>query len=101
MFQLVLQFAPWSGRDYDDLVQLEDRLAAVVESGDVDGHDLGSNEANVFIFTENPAATLQACLPAIVDANLLARFSAGYRSVGDDAYVRVWPSDDSSPFSVR
>ena len=101
MFQLVLQFAPWSERDFDDLVQLEDRLAAVVESGDVDGHDLGSNEASILHLHGGSAATLQACLPAIVDANLLARFSAGCRSVGDDAYVRVWPSDDSSPFSVR
>ena len=71
MFQLVLQFAPWSDRDFDDLVRLEEQLAALTESGDVDGHDLGSNEANIFVFTKNPTATLQAFLPAITEADLL------------------------------
>jgi hypothetical protein len=101
VFQLVLQFAPWGDRDFDDLVRLEDRLEALVDAGEVDGHDLGSNEANIFIFTENPAATLSACLSVIAETDLLATFSAGYRSVDDEAYVRVWPAEDSSLFSVK
>ena len=101
MFQLVLQFAPWSDRAFDDLVRLEDRLDALVDSGEVDGHDLGSNEANIFIVTANPRATLDACLPVIGEADLLAKLSAGYRLVDGDAYSRVWPLGDSSPFSVK
>ena len=101
MFQLVLQFAPWSDSDFDDLVRLEDQLAALPEVGDVDGHDLGSNEANIVILTENPAATLQTCLPRIAEADLLWKLSAGYRSVGDDVYARVWPEGDASPFSMK
>ena len=50
MFQLVLQFAPWSDRDFDDLARLEEQLDAVLPSAEVDGHDLGSNEANIFVF---------------------------------------------------
>ena len=101
MFQLVLQFAPWSDGDFDDLVRLEDHLSALTEAGDVDGHDLGSNEANIFILTKNPAAALQACLPCIAEADLLQKLSAGYRSVDDDDYLRVWPEGDSSPFSIK
>jgi len=76
-------------------------LDAVLGSDEVDGHDLGSNEANIFIVTEHPASALQACLPVITEAGLLAKFSAGCRSVGEDAYSRVWPVDDAASFLVR
>ena len=101
MFQLVLQFAPWSDRDFELLVQLEDQLDAVLGSDEVDGHDLGSNEANIFVVTEHPAPALQACLPVIREAGLLANFSAGCRSVGEDVCARAWPVGDAAPFVVR
>ena len=101
MFQLVLQFAPWSDRDFDDLVRLEDELGSLLDSDEIDGHDLGSNEANIFVLTEDPASVLNTCLPAITEAALLPAFSAGYRSLDQDQYVRMWPVGDSSAFSVK
>ena len=101
MFQLVLQFAPWSDREFDDLIRLEDKLGSVVGSSAIDGHDLGSNEANVFVLTEDPTAALQTCLPVIREASLLWKFSAGYRSLQQDEYSRIWPTGDSSAFSVK
>jgi hypothetical protein len=101
LFQLVLQFAPWSDRDFDDLVRLEDQLGAIVGSETIDGHDLGSNEANIFVITENPASVVQACLPMISEAHLLGKFSAGYRSIHEEEYSRLWPVGDPSPFSVK
>ena len=100
MFQLVLQFAPWSDRDFDDLIRLEDKLAAVIGSDAIDGHDLGSDEANVFVFTDNPTSVLQAALPVITEAELLSKFSAGYRDINAEDYSRVWPVGDSTPFTV-
>ena len=100
MFQLILQFAPWSDRDFDDLIRLEDRLGSVIGSDAIDGHDLGSDEANIFVFTENPASVLQAALPVITEANFLSKFSAGYREVDGEDYCRIWPAGDSSPFTV-
>ena len=100
MVQLVLQFAPWSDRDFADLVRLEEQIEAVVRSGEIDGHDLGSNEANIFIFTDDPTAVLRSCVPAITEAGLLPSFSAGYRALDEDTYLRLWPVDDPSPFSI-
>jgi len=100
MLQLVLQFSPWNDRDFDDLVRLEERLEDVVHSGEVDGHDAGSNEANIYIFTEDPAAVLRACIPEITDAGLLPIFSAGYRELDEDEYSRLLPAGDPSPFDV-
>lgn len=101
MFQLVLQFAPWSDRGFDDLMRLEDQLSSLVPSGSIDGHDLGSNEANIFILTNDPASVLQSCVPVIAQAGLLSKLSAGFRALDRDEFSRLWPYGDSSAFSVR
>ena len=60
--QLVLQFKPWADRGIDDLVALEDALLLVLgDEAVVDGHDAGSDEANIFIRTRDPLATLKKC----------------------------------------
>jgi hypothetical protein len=101
VYQLALQFAPWNDRSFDELVDLEDRLELFLTSDEIDGHDLGSNEANIFIHTEHPATALKACIPVITAAGLLAKFSAGCRSLDQDEYARVWPVGDVAPFIVR
>ena len=49
MYQLVLQFAPKALPDYDALVALERQLTGQLGESAVDGHDMGSGEANIFI----------------------------------------------------
>jgi hypothetical protein len=65
VYQLVLQFRPWGARHFDELVRLEDQVIELLE-GDakVDGHDLGSNEANIFIFCSDPSSLLPRCVAA-------------------------------------
>jgi len=101
IFQLVLQFSPWEDHAFDELIRLEEHLAAALTEGTIDGHDLGSGEANIFIFTERPDADLDACLRPIADAGLMPTFSAGYRAMGAEEYQRAWPRNDSSPFSIK
>jgi hypothetical protein len=102
LFQLVLQFRPWSERGLDELVTLEDRLVDVLGTmAAVDGHDLGSGEANIFILAGNPQRTFDACLPVIRDAGLLSTLSAAHRPVQGEKYSRLWPDGDASPFSVK
>ena len=101
MYQLVLQFSPWNDRDFDDLVRLEDQLESVVHAGEIDGHDSGSNEANIFILTEDPTGVLQSCMSVISSAGLLPSFSAGCRAVDQEEYLRLYPVDDAKAFSVK
>jgi hypothetical protein len=56
MAQLVLQFATTEGLDsYDKLIRFEKTLIPVLgKSAEVDGHDFGSSEINIFILTEDP-----------------------------------------------
>ena len=64
-YQLVLQF-PADAVDYDDLIAIEEELLEAVEPpAEVDGHDFGSGEGNVFILTDEPAATLEVVLPVL------------------------------------
>ena len=101
-YQLVLQFAPWNGRAFDDLIALEERLEAIVDlDADVDGHDLGSGEANIFLFSDDPARALTHCLPAISAEGLLSLLSAAYRKAGEEEFIRVWPVGDTTPFELR
>lgn len=54
--QLVLQFAKAEDlNNYDKLLRFEEALISLLgRSADVDGHDFGSGEMNIFILTEDP-----------------------------------------------
>ena len=59
-YQLVLQWPASSIRDFDTLIEIEDVLLEGLKDGsDVDGHDAGSNEMNIFIQTNNPEITFK------------------------------------------
>jgi hypothetical protein len=101
MIQLVLQFKPWGDRPFDDLLDLESRLVTALQgTGDVDGHDVGSDEANIFIITTQLAPTLTACMGVLQLSGLRSICSAAYRDVAEDRYTRVWPVGDRSPFHI-
>jgi len=102
VFQLVLQFAPWGQRPLDDLIALEDQLSAPDALGDsVDGHDIGSGEANIFIITSEPHNALRRALPIVAASTLSSVFAAGVRHLDDDFYKRCWPQGDDRTFIVR
>ena len=99
--QLVLQFKPWDAKQFEQLVSLEDQLrVALGPLAAVDGHDLGSGEANIFIYCPEPDDVLARCLPVVKDAGLLQRLSAAHRPVKGERYTRVWPIGVSGPFRV-
>ena len=59
-YQLVLQFRGDSLADYDTMVALENELIDELgDSADVDAHDVGSGEVNIFIITTDPARTFR------------------------------------------
>jgi hypothetical protein len=64
-YQLVLQFAADTLTDYDALVALENQLIGSLGHDAVDGHDMGSGEANVFIHTTDPQDTFRRLVPVL------------------------------------
>lgn len=52
--QLVLQLPANSVKDYDTLIDLENTIAAGLKNlGEIDGHDSGAGEMNIFVHTDN------------------------------------------------
>jgi hypothetical protein len=100
MHQLVLQFAANTIRDYDDLVTLEQQLIATLGDGAVDGHDMGSGEANIFILASDPQNTFQRLIPVLQRTGRLADVTAAYRATDSNRYHVLWPTNSSRQFSV-
>lgn len=100
-YQLVLQFLGNSLADYDQMVALEDRLIQELgHSAKVDGHDAGSGETNIFIFTSDPAATFLRVRETLQREGRLESATAAHRPVGGEHYTVIWPEGATRDFRV-
>ena len=74
-YQLVLQFPCDSMHEFDAVVALEEALIAALPEAlaEVDGHDSGSGEANIFIFTSEPNETFERVRAVVSETSRLAR----------------------------
>jgi hypothetical protein len=100
-YQLVLQFHGDSLSDFDAMVALEDELTEELgDTADVDGHDLGSGETNIFILTSDPAATFHRARPVLVRTRRLQAVTAAYRPVDGEQFTVIWPEGSTREFRV-
>ena len=61
LYQLVVQIKPASSADLNRLVNWEEALIErLATSAEVDGHDLGAGEFNIFLFTDDPSGTFRS-----------------------------------------
>ena len=100
MYQLVLQFTANTISDYDALVALEQQLSAALEGSEVDGHDMGSGEANIFILTSDPQKAFHQMVPVLEHTGQMPALIAAYRRTDEDRYYVLWPENSSREFSV-
>ena len=81
-YQVVLQFRGDSLEDLDATVAMADDLIKELgDSADVDGHDVGSGETNIFIFTSDPEATFHRARPVLERRQQLQSVTVAYREV--------------------
>jgi hypothetical protein len=100
--QFVIQFPQSAFYDFDDLVEYEDALIdSLGDAHDVDGHDIGSGEVNLFVFTDDPAIALVAIRDAQNGA-LLAHpeVRVAVRLLDGEDYEPLWPVGDPRPFTM-
>lgn len=100
-FQLVLQLPATSGEDFDELIAIEDAMEITFAGlpHEVDGHDFGSGEMNIFIHTNDPQEALRVA-KGHYSPRELAALKAAYRRFDEGAYVNVWPIGTEEPFVV-
>lgn len=93
-YQLVLQLPASSIEDYDELIELEDMIIEGIGNlGSVDGHDAGSKEMNIFIYTDEPQLAFErimAC-PGLKDA--IPDLKVAYREIGKSDFTIIHPSN--------
>ena len=91
-YQLVLQFQAESVHEFDELVVLEDLLVEKLPlDSEVDGHDFGSGEFNIFILTDQPEQTFHTAKQTIQQYRPPQKFQAAYRELGQNSFVILWP----------
>lgn len=91
-YQLVLQWPAASIKDYETLVEVEEVLVEKLNDGsDVDGHDAGSGEMNIFIHTDDPEVTFSAVKRAIGTRDFWVNARVAYRECAGNTFTVIWP----------
>ena len=90
-YQLVLQFPESDFPDFDQLIELEGAVAECLGNlGDLDGHDIGSGEVNLFILTAQPGKAFEK----VRSVEAVARhssMSAAYRHLDSEEFTVLYP----------
>lgn len=101
-YQLVLQIRGESLADFDAMMNLEKQLYLDLNGiAEVDGHDMGCDEINVFILTSDPLTTFEQSKAALTRLELLHNVKAAYRLVLQDSFITIWPENSTHKFSVK
>ena len=99
-YQLVLQFEASNIDEFDQLVELEDSFENVLgESHEVDGHDFGSGEMNIFIHTNEPKEAFEIIKNKLIPT-MGKDFTAAFRELSGENYTVLWPEGFSGGFRV-
>jgi|KBSMisStaDraftv2_1062788.scaffolds.fasta_scaffold198698_2 hypothetical protein len=89
-YQLVLQW-PASLTNYDGMIEVEEFLIENLDHGEIDGHDAGQGETNIFIQTDDPEATYAALKGLLWRRAAWDGIRIAYRDVTRDKYWVLWP----------
>lgn len=97
-FQVVLQWPTW---DFDEMVEVENLLMAkLTKHSEVDGHDLGSGEANIFVRTSDPHQAFEEIRNILSCHRPWPEVVVAYRQADGTEYCVLWPMGITT-FNVR
>jgi hypothetical protein len=93
-YLLVLQRPATSIADYDAMIQIEDALIEkLCVENEVDGHDAGSGEMNIFIRTDSPERAFNQVKAILGSHDYWVDARVAYREIGGNDYTILWPKD--------
>jgi hypothetical protein len=102
-YQLVLQFplTDATADDFDKLLMIESQLElALREKHQVDGHDIGTGEMNIFIFTNEPNETFELAKKTLSEKDFTF-MTAAFRDMNGDKYSVIWPENYNGEFEIK
>jgi hypothetical protein len=93
-YQLVLQLPASSIKDYDEMVKLEETIMQSLGNlGNVDGHDAGSGEMNIFILTNHPKPAFDRIKQLLGTKDFMPDLKVAFRVIGKDEFTILHPAD--------
>jgi hypothetical protein len=91
-YQLVVQFQASSLDEFDRLITLEETLRGALEGfAEIDGHDFGSGQFNIFVHTDEPKGTFEKIREAVIKPQPEHQMRAAYRDFDEEEYTILWP----------
>ncbi len=100
-YQLTLQFKESSIEDYDWLIETEEKIENIFHNAhEVDGHDCGSGEMNIFIITNNPNRAFEE-INSNLSLNKIKTMKAAYRELEGENYTVLWPENHVGNFEIK
>jgi len=91
-YQLVLQLPVSSEEDFERMIVVEDELIeGLGGTAEVDGHDAGQGEVNIFVLTDQPLAVFERIRVLPRASALLSLLRIAYRPLDSDAYRILHP----------
>lgn len=93
-YQLALQWSASSVDDYDSMIAVEDSLIERLPGDcEVDGHDVGSGQVNIFIRTDRPKKTFDDVRNILKGSNAWTGIRIAYRDLEQSEYTMLWPKN--------
>ena len=100
-YQLILRFRKTSFESPNEVHALEHALAeSLGDAAQLDGHDTGPRDIDLFITTADPASTFRRSKPALERLQLLDRVTAAHRLEGGARFTVVWPLGYGRKFTL-
>jgi hypothetical protein len=100
-YQLVLQWPVSRTKDLDFLIKIEDVLLGMLSKlHEVDGHDIGSGELNIFVLTNDPLTAFDEVKAALPESDVWSDLRVAYRAIDKNGYTILWPTH-LSKFEVQ
>jgi len=92
--QLALQLPGDCLKGYDSLIELEDAIIAGIGNlGEVDGHDMGAGEMNIFIHTDHPKLAFDAIKSLLGTRDFMPNLRAAFRDIGKSEFTILYPPE--------
>ncbi len=93
-YQIAVQLPEDIFGDLDRIIEMEDKIEENLLNAELDGHDLGNGEVNIFIHTNNPVETFELIKNIFQDdKEVLANAKVAYRELTGEEYTILWPAD--------
>src|SRR6266852_4957764 len=87
-YQVVMEFHGDDPENFDRVLALAVKLEEELESGEVDGNDVGQGIVNIFIITKEPKRCFVEAMRIIAGADPAPR-AAAFRDLEEEEYVRL------------